>query len=214
MKLTYLQKPLIKPSVYVLLVSILFASVFTQLDRMLTEMNQEVQSEQSRVESLYQEVHTTLDKIELVKRYSQHFKSLSADGVIGVQSRGEWIDKFMEVINRNQVLHAKLQFSPRSLLESSQLSIPIDAQLARYETINFEAAFQHEVDVLNFMDDVKKQVHELVLVQGCTLSLTTAGNDSIGKGFQFRAQEGNILAKCQFYFLEVSRSNEAPASQL
>jgi len=213
MKLSYLQKPLLKPSVYLLLVSTLFGSVYAQLDDMLALMNQDVVSEQTRVESLYQEVHTTLNKIELVKLYNQRFKSFSANGTIGDQSRADWIDKLMEVISRNHVLHAKLQFSPRSLLESSQLSIPIDAQLTRYETIRFEGGFQHEDNVLDFMRDIKKHVHELSLVQGCTLTLTPAGNDSIGKGFQFRAEEGNISVKCQFYFLEVGMQHDSSPVQ-
>lgn len=213
MKLSYLQKPLLKPSVYLLLVSTLFGSVYAQLDDMLALMSQDVVSEQTRVESLYQEVHTTLNKIELVKRYNQRFKSFSSNGVIGDQSRADWIDRLMETINRNNVLHAKLQFSPRAVLQTPQMSVPIDAQLTRYETISFEGRFQHEDNVLDFMRDIKKHVHELSLVQGCTLTLTPAGNDSIGKGFQFRSGEGNISVKCQFYFLEVGTHNDLPVVQ-
>jgi len=212
MKLSYLQRPLIKPIVYSLLAGALFGGVYAQLDEMLSVMNQEVVAEQARVETLYQEVHTTLDKIELVKLYNQRFKSFAARGVIGEQSRADWIDKFMEAINRHQVLHAKLTFSARSEVQASQLSIPTDMRLMHYETIAFEGNFQHEDKVLDFMDYLKKHVHELTLVQGCTLSLVTTASESVAKTFQFQQEEGNIIAKCQFYFVEVAPNNQLPAA--
>jgi len=214
MKISYLQKPLLKPLVYTVLVGALFGGVYTQLDDMLVAMNQEVVAEQARVESLYQEVHTTLDKIELVKLYNERFKSFSADGVIGEQTRAHWIDKLMEAINRNHVLHAKLTFSARSMLNESQLSFATSPQLVHYEVIDFEGSFQHEDKLLAFMDYIKSHVHELTLVQGCTFSLIATGSDSVGKVLKFEPDVGNITAKCQFYFVEVALNKQLPeASQ-
>lgn len=214
MKLSYLQKPLLKPLVYTVLVGVLFGGVYSQLDEMLLVMNQEVVAEQARVESLYQEVHTTLDKIELVRVYNQRFQSFSADGVIGEQSRAHWIDKLMESINRNHVLHTKLTFSARSMLNESQLSFSTNPQLVHYETIDFEGAFQHEDQFLAFMDDIKRHVHALTLVEGCHFNLIAAGSDAVGKVLKFEPDVGNITAKCQFYFVEVSLNQQLPeASQ-
>jgi hypothetical protein len=201
--LTYLQKPLLKPAVYT--IAALLFSVFSalQLNEMLVNMENQLAEERTQVETLYQEVNSTLSKLDLVKRYDARFKSLTKDGIIGVQSRAVWIDKLMESLNLYGVTQARIRFSPRDVLQSEQVSTTTDAQLIRYEQITFEGDFQHEQDLLNFMTHLNEHVNELTLVQGCTVTSVLSNDQAISDGARFRRGGGNIQANCQFSFVEV-----------
>ncbi len=203
MALTYLQKPLLKPLIYnVLILSFAFFSI-SELDDRLNDMHNQLAQEQAQVEALYQETKDIVEKIVLVKRYDAHFKSLVAQKIVGEQFRADWIDKLMEAINRHGATGVSIDFSARTPVQS-KLNTGVDANLVRYEQIVFSANFQHEVDFIAFMSEIKEKVHELTLVQGCSLgSLADAKQPLVERRAHFQAGEGNIRASCDFSFIEV-----------
>jgi hypothetical protein len=205
MKLTYHQRPLLKPVVFCVLAVSFFMLAYIQLDEMETNMQSQLNAEQGQVESLYQEVNSALEKINIVQRYDERFKKLVDKGIIGSQSRADWIDRLMEGINMYGIVHANLQFSQRKPISASQLDGFVNPQLVQIEQITFEGVFQHEDDFIHFMSYVKNNVHELTLVHGCSMMLTSAGEKNAANGFVFNATDGNMLARCQFSFVEVAR---------
>lgn len=205
MKLTYHQKPLLKPVVFCVLALSVFMLAYIQLDEMEANMQSQLNAEQGQVESLYQEVNSALEKINIVQRYDERFKKLVDKGIIGSQSRADWIDRLMEGISMYGIVHANLQFSQRKPISASQLTGFVNPQFVHAEQFTFEGVFQHEDDFINFMSYVKKNVHELTLVHGCSMMLTSAGEKSVANGFVFNAKDGNMLARCQFSFVEITR---------
>jgi archaellum component FlaC len=204
MALTYLQKPLLKPLIYnVLILSFAFFSI-SELDIKLDEMRNQLAQEQAQVEALYQETKDIVEKIVLVKRYDAHFKSLVAQKIVGEQFRADWIDNLMEAINRHGATRVSIDFSARTPVQN-KLNTVVDAHLVRYEQIVFSANFQHEIDFIAFMDEIKDKVHELTLVQGCSMgSLVDAKNPLVDRLAHFKADTGNIRASCDFSFVEVN----------
>jgi hypothetical protein len=213
MALSYLQKPLLKPAIY-LFVALTFSTLaFLQLDDLQDNMQRQLDQEHAQVESLYQEAKNTIDKIELFKRYNLRFKSLSERGVIGEQTRADWIDKLMVGVNVYGVKHANIRFSERQPMQNQVVSAQVDAQMMHYETINFEGAFQHEVDFIGFMHYLKEKVNELTLVQNCAIEKLSANTDLSDQTLHFQAEGGNIKVSCQFNFVEVTPTKLSSTGQ-
>lgn len=203
MTLSYLQRSLLKPILYFVVTCIVFYFSFIKLDDLLESMNKKLDVQQNKVESLYQEVHIMIEKIELIKQYNGRFKQLVEKGIVGEKNRANWIDNMMEAINRYDVDDASIQFSARTTFQPQQLGVFVDNKLAHYEQITFNGNFQHEMDFILFMNYLTEKVHALTLVHGCSLKLLNENTQSINDGLQFRADTGNINANCQFSFVEV-----------
>lgn len=209
---------LMKPITYNVVVVVLLIIAYWQVSSFLEQMVQSVSTKQNYIQGLQSQVLAAKNDIAIFEAYSQRFKSLDQKGLASAQPRAQWIDRLMEIIARQQIHHASIRFSKRSSLNTDMLSqANVNQDIMSYEEVQFEGVFQHEGELLNFLQSVTEHVYELSLLHRCEVSRKKQEIDSISTDYHFLPEDGNLKAKCNFFFVTVDAkksSGSDPVSNL
>lgn len=202
----YLYRPLFVPSVVLGVAIALFAWSYTLLESERVSMQMRLQEQSNDVAALFSAVQQAGMNYSILQQYLTQFRAQEQTHLIGVQTRADWIDRIMEGIYRYDVRKAKLSFSVRSPVSGDEFTqlINVPGAVTR-ETLMIEGEFQHEVDILNFMQYLSQRLQSIVLTQRCELKSVFSADKLTLTGFDYRFDPltSNLFATCTIDLLEV-----------
>lgn len=203
--LAYLYRPLVLPISLLVALITLFVSAYQIMNDQHLAQHQQLQTKMRQVDLLYAEIVSTQQKVELANSYYARYQGLLARGLIGETLRIEWIDRLMESLQHYDIHKAMLNFSAREDITPTEVKhLMIDNRVVKQEVLSLEGRFQHELDVIHFLDDLKHRINPLALLESCELKSLQDPLTNRQAVYHYLPEDGNISAKCQVRLLSVA----------
>lgn len=202
----YIYRRLIFPGVVLFVALAAFAWLYTQLENERFDMQTSLQAQSSEVAVLFSAVQQADTNYAILQQYLTQFRAQEAMHLIGTKTRADWIDRIMEGVYRYDVRKAKLNFSVRTPIDGAEFAklVSVPSGMTR-ETLIIEGEFQHELDVLNFMQYLRQNLNSVLLTQRCELKSIVSADKLTAQGFDYHFDPllGNLFATCTMDLLEV-----------
>jgi hypothetical protein len=127
-----------------------------------------------------------------IKQKSALYSNLRARGIIGEEQRLDWVELIKEIKESRKLLDVQYEFSPQQALEAPALS----GFSFKSSPMKLQMKLLHEGDLLNFINDLRKQAKAYVRVRSCNVvriqrSAATAGDAAL------------LLADCQLDWITI-----------
>jgi hypothetical protein len=100
-----------------------------------------------------------------IKQKSALYSNLRARGIIGEEQRLDWVELIKEIKESRKLLDVQYEFSPQQALEASALS----GFSFKSSPMKLQMKLLHEGDLLNFINDLRKQAKAYVRVRSCNV---------------------------------------------
>lgn len=142
------------------------------------------------------------DKLELT-RYAPRFAQLQASGMIGDENRLAWIETIRQIQTSRKLVSASFEIEPQQAVASP---VPLnygDYQL-RGSRMHLELGMVHELDLFNFIDDLRAA--GLFTVQDCRIRRNDIPAEAVGLA--------RLNASCTLVWLTLGAAPQAPAPPL
>ena len=178
----YLRKPIIA-SALVSLVSISIALIAMLYNQHYQRANQQANLQ---IKRLYEEIKRNRQEGRMIASKWNSFQALAISGVIGHESRLQWINAFQQRAKQLRLGIAQYKIEPQAELKHPSLSHPL-AQLFQSK-MKIHAQLLHEVDLLSLLhafDSVPGQYD----VSACSIIRT-------GHKLQLNSLQANLIVNC------------------
>jgi hypothetical protein len=113
-----------------------------------------------------------------IRRKSELYSDLQRRGVIGTESRLDWIEGIRAIRDNRKLIELKYEFAPQRPLDKAEEG----SHRFHSSTMRARLRLLHEGDLVNFINDLGLQSRALIKVDACTIRRST------------RAQSGSELA--------------------
>jgi hypothetical protein len=140
--------------------SLKFREVAVKSLKQATAIQSEIKGKLARA---YDEELELRDKI---KRYNE----MDQQGIIGEEHRLDWIEQIKKVEEKHKLLEIQYELSPQKPLDAKILP---GAAAGNFETLwspmRLEMPLLHELDLLNFLDDLNRRVTAYLRLRSCSI---------------------------------------------
>lgn len=192
--------PLIRTALIVFGISLLLSGALVLLSSAVLskwqgERNQ-AQAQRNQTREQYKQVGNEKREIE---EFQSKFVQLRKRGFIGEEKRLEWLERIRQIQESRKLLPLTYEFSAQQPFQSDP-SMPVSDFELRGSKMKLRMHLLHEMDLFNFLDDLKSSTFHTV--QACTLkSPDTAPTEPLA---------ARLLAECTLYWPTLGeRSAEA-----
>jgi hypothetical protein len=112
-----------------------------------------------------------------IREKSALYSNLRARGIIGEEQRLDWVELIKGIKETRKLIDVQYEFSPQQTLERAAMP----GFSFRSSAMKLQMKLLHEGDLLNFINDVRRQAKAYVRVRSCTVTRTTRTGSSAGE---------------------------------
>lgn len=101
-----------------------------------------------------------------IKQKSALYSNLRARGIIGEEQRLDWVELIKDIKENHKLLDVQYEFSPQQTQERAALP----GYSFKSSAMKLQMKLLHEGDLLNFINDLRKQAKAYVRVRSCNVT--------------------------------------------
>lgn len=155
-----------------LLMVALGAAALLLTHRVALEQRKAAQQAQTRLDEARSRLARARDEEAEIKSKIGRFDDLLAAGVIGTEKRLEWVEQIKAIKSARRLYDLQYEIAPQR---------PLDAAIApgtsgSYEflssTMRLQMQLLHEVDLMQFLDDLRGSAHVYLRPERCSVERT------------------------------------------
>ena len=199
MKLTKADLPTLYPALLIALAMLAVgagrAYLAREALRTAERQHQATQAERNEIDGRLKRVRNEEQEI---KRKNAIFTDLRTRGVIGEEQRLEWSEQISAIRERRRLPQLEYEIAPQTKLESIPGNFSIHAS-----SMKMSARLLHEEDLINLIDDLRRDARALILVRACALS-------RLARTVSDTTATPHLQAECQIEWITL----QGPASAL
>ena len=112
-----------------------------------------------------------------IREKSALYNRLRTRGIIGEEQRLDWVELIKGIKESRKLLDVQYEFAPQQALERSALP----GFSFRSSSMKLQMKLLHEGDLLNFINDLRREAKAYVRVRNCTVTRTTRSGSPTGE---------------------------------
>jgi hypothetical protein len=112
-----------------------------------------------------------------IREKSALYSNLRARGIIGEEQRLEWVELIKSIKETRKLIDVQYEFAPQQALERAALP----RFSFRSSTMKLQIKLLHEGDLLNFINDARRQAKAYVRVRSCTVTRIPRSSAATGE---------------------------------
>ena len=163
-------------------------------------MTSDAQQLFAKEQSSRQEIDGKLQRVRSeeneIRQKAELFSQLQAHGVIGDESRLDWVELLRAIRDRHGLIEVHYELSPRHALDKT----PTGALGLYASTMKLSVRLLHEEDLIRLLDDLRRDARALIQVRRCDVSRLPRTDN---------AQRGNLQAECVIDWITLSKTDQA-----
>jgi hypothetical protein len=101
-----------------------------------------------------------------IREKSALYSNLRARGIIGEEQRLDWVELIKSIKETRKLIDVQYEFAPQQALERAALP----GFSFRSSAMKLQMKLLHEGDLLNFINDARRQAKAYVRVRSCTVT--------------------------------------------
>lgn len=144
--------------------------------------------EQTAVRAQLDEFESKLRQVRAeeneIKQKASLFSRLQARGIIGEEQRLDWVELIKEIRDLRKLLDVQYEFSPQQTLDKGSAG----GYTFKSSAMRLQMKLLHEMDLLNFINDLRQHAKAYVRVRACTVSRVPRTIGTGGDGSQLTAE--------------------------
>lgn len=165
-------------------------------DRYLQETRQLASSTSAQRTEVQARLASANEEEREIKANLQQYQALAARGVIGDENRLDWVDTVTAIKNERRLFNISYSIEPQKELDYPGFG-PGSGVKFMNSRVKMTLQLLHEVDLLNFIDDLTRRSKPYVSVRSCDVRRESAG----GSGTSLAPR---LLANCVFDLITIS----------
>lgn len=154
----------------------------------------------AREQSRRQEIDGKLQRVRSeeneIRQKAELFSQLQARGVIGEESRLDWVELLRSIRERHGLIEVHYEFSPRRALDKA----PAGALGLYASTMKLNVRLLHEEDLIRLLDDLRRNARALIQVRRCDVTRLPRTDNAL---------RGNLQAECVIDWITLSKTDQA-----
>lgn len=198
--------PFVRRALLVLGISLLLSAALIGISRAILLKQQDAMN---RAQALRNDASNKLRQAETDKReiqdYQAKYMQLRERGFVGEERRLDWVEHIRHIQESRKFLPIAYAFSAQQPIQTDPGVLTGSLEL-RGSKMKLQADLLHELDLLNFMDDLK--IKGLYTVQACTLKRTGTPALSSVEGAAETPQSPRLAAECTMYWLTLGERTD------
>ncbi len=170
--------PLIRSALILLAASLILGGVGVAGSIYLKELMQRNRDDdQRRLADTRAKLTLVRDEEQQIRLYHAKYLKLAEQGIIGKESRLEWIENINDIKEKRHLYEIEYQLDAQQEVQTDA-SLP-QGKLALYgSTVKLGFTLLHEADLFNALGDLREKNRGISLVRECTLSRIEKGATS------------------------------------
>ena len=162
---------------------------------MTTDAQQLFAREQSSRQEIDGKLRRVRNEENEIRQKAELFSQLQARGVIGEESRLDWVELLRAIRERHGLIEVHYELSPRHALDKT----PVGALGLYVSTMKLSARLLHEEDLIRLLDDLRHGARALIQIRRCDVSRLPRTDN---------AQRGNLQAECVIDWITLSQATD------
>jgi hypothetical protein len=170
--------------------------------QMLTTAQQQQKAAVAKMSEMKGKLARASDEEQELRAKILRFQGLTARGLIGPENRLDWVEQIARIRADRKLIDLQYEFSPQHPVDS--LTIPSGPSAGGYRflssTQQVKLKLLHEGDLLNYIADLRSNVHAHIQIRSCEIERLTPNPAEKGVA-------ANLSASCQLEWISLQEGS-------
>ena len=163
---------------------------------MTTDAQRLFAKEQSGRQEIDSKLRQVRNEENEIRQKAERFSQLQTRGIIGDESRLDWVELLRAIRERHGLIEVHYEFSPRHALDKT----PAGTLGLYASTMKLNARLLHEEDLIRLLDDLRREARALIQVRRCDVSRLPRTDNAL---------QGNLQAECVIDWITLNKADQA-----